>query len=145
MDDEQAWNRVRSARVGRMATVTPAGRPHVVPFVFALVEPRDDRLVAYWAVDAKPKRSAALQRIKNIRGDPNVEFVVDGYDEDWERLWWVRCAGTARLIDGDERLTALDALAAKYPQYAAARPDGPVVAIDIETISGWEGRADPLS
>jgi hypothetical protein len=26
----------------------------------------------------------------------------------------------------------------KYPQYALEPPDGPVVAIDIETCEGWE-------
>jgi hypothetical protein len=66
--------------------------------------------------------------------------VVDGYDEDWERLWWVRCSGAARVIvEEDERTSALDALREKYPQYAIDPPGGPVIAIDIETIDAWEG------
>lgn len=139
MDRDEAWARVRYARVGRMATVTSSRRPHVIPFVFALVEQGPAR-VAYWAVDRKPKRSTDLQRIRNIEENPAVEFVVDGYEEDWERLWWVRCSGTARVVDTDaERRSALHELEEKYPQYAIDPPDGPVVAIDIETCEGWEG------
>ena len=139
MNDDDAWARVRSARVGRLATMTPSNLPHVVPFVFVLVE-RDLDHTVYWAVDHKPKRSSDLQRIKNLKANPAVQFVVDAYDDDWDRLWWVRCSGIARLVGDDaERGLALDALASKYPQYADDPPDGPVVAIDIEHISGWEG------
>jgi PPOX class probable F420-dependent enzyme len=143
MNEDDAWTRVRSARVGRMATVTPSNRPHVVPFVFVLLEP-DGRRVAYWTVDRKPKRSTVLKRLTNIRTNPAVEFVVDGYDEDWGRLWWVRCSGTARVLDDDdERRSAFHALEAKYPQYRRARPDGTVVAIDIDTIASWDGASTP--
>ncbi len=137
MDSDEAWERVRTVRAGRMATVSPSNRPHVVPFVFVLVEHGDAR-VAYWAVDHKPKRSADLKRIRNLEANPAVEFVVDGYEEDWERLWWVRCSGTARVVDDDvERRQALKALQNKYPQYGNDPSGGPVVAIDIAAIDGW--------
>jgi PPOX class probable F420-dependent enzyme len=137
MDSDEAWDHVRTARVGRMATVTPSNRPHVVPFVFALVEHGHLRVV-YWAVDHKPKRSADLKRIRNLEANPAVEFVVDGYEEDWQRLWWVRCSGTARVVDDDdERRAALYALVDTYPQYRLDPPDGVVVAIDIDVIVGW--------
>ena len=141
MDRDEAWARVRSARVGRMATVTSQGRPHVVPFVFVLAEQGSTRL-AYWTVDRKPKRSRDLKRIRTLEANPAVEFVVDGYDEDWDRLWWVRCSGIARVVvSQDERGSALRALEEKYPQYANDPRDGPVVAIEIESIDGWEGKA----
>jgi len=141
MDRDEAWARVRSARVGRMATVTSQGRPHVVPFVFVLAGQGSTRIV-YWTVDHKPKRSRDLKRIRNIEANTAVEFVVDGYDEDWDRLWWVRCSGIARVVvSQDERGSALRALEEKYPQYANDPPDGPVVAIEIESIDGWEGKA----
>jgi PPOX class probable F420-dependent enzyme len=142
MDREEAIARLRSARVGRLATVTADARPHVVPFVFALVE-RDRDVLAYWAVDRKPKHTERLQRLRNLEGNPAAEFVVDGYDEDWRALWWVRASGTGRMV-GDaspEQAAALDALTSKYQQYASEPPPGPVVAIDIERISGW--RAGP--
>ena len=142
MDRVEAIARLRSARVGRLATVTPEARPHVVPFVFALVE-RDRDVVAFWVVDRKPKRSARLQRLRNLERNPAAEFVVDGYDEDWRALWWVRASGTGRVVeDATEERSALAALAAKYPQDASEPPPGPVVAIEIRTISGWQAEPD---
>jgi PPOX class probable F420-dependent enzyme len=141
VDRDDALERLRTARVGRIATVTPDDRPHVVPFVFTLVEPPGGPPRAYWAVDRKPKRSERVQRLRNIEAHPAVEFVVDGYDEDWNALWWVRASGTGRVVDpGDERSAALDELRSKYPRYVDEPPAGPVVAIDIERVSGWDGR-----
>jgi len=132
MGDELAISRLREARVGRLATVRPDGRPHVVPFVFALLE-----RTAYWIVDEKPKRSSPLRRLENIEREPRVELVVDSYDEDWSTLWWVRARGNARIVgDEDERVRALAALRKKYAPYADAAPEV-VVAIDLERISGW--------
>ena len=62
MDPTIARQRVGEARVGRLGTVTPAGRPHLVPCCFALV---DD--VAFTAVDDKPKSTFNLRRLENIR------------------------------------------------------------------------------
>jgi hypothetical protein len=67
--------RAREARVGRMATVTGEGGPHVVPFVFVLVGEGSD-LRAFWAVDRKPKRGPRLKRIENLAANPALEFVV---------------------------------------------------------------------
>lgn len=140
MDRDDALARLRSARVGRLATVTPEGLPHVVPFVFALVE-RGSDIRAYWAVDRKPKRTPDLARIRNLEHTPRVEFVVDAYAEDWSTLWWVRCSGSARVVaDEAERATALEELRAKYERYRLEAPEGPVVAIDVDRITGW--RAD---
>ena len=136
---------MRAARVGRLATVTPEGRPHVVPFVFALVE-RGSDVRAYWAVDRKPKRTTDLARIRNLEHDPAVEFVVDDYAEDWTTLWWVRCSGSARVVADDaERAEALEALRAKYERYELEPPDGPVVAIDVERITGWRADEPPTT
>jgi PPOX class probable F420-dependent enzyme len=144
MDRGEAIARLRSARVGRLATVTADARPHVVPFVFAIVE-RDLDVLAYWAVDRKPKRTERLQRLRNLERNPAAEFVVDGYEEDWRALWWVRASGTGRVVDdaSRERAAALDALASKYPRYASEPPPGPVVAIDIDRISGWRAKPEP--
>jgi hypothetical protein len=46
--------RVRTARVGRLATIDPDGRPHLVPIVFVL-----DAQRLYSAVDASSAASAA--------------------------------------------------------------------------------------
>jgi PPOX class probable F420-dependent enzyme len=125
--------RVTSSPIGRLATVDPDGRPHLVPIVFALA---GDTL--YSAVDAKPKRSRMLRRIENARRDPNVAVLVDHYDDDWARLWWVRLRGRARVLDGGvEAQRALALLAEKYPQYRDAPPGVPVLAIDVDEWRSW--------
>ena len=118
-------------RVARLATVAADGRPHVVPICFAL-----DGDTLYTAVDAKPKSTRALRRLDNIESDPRVEIVIDHYDEDWSKLWWVRLSGRARVIDHDAR--GLELLEAKYPQYRDDPPAGPFVVVEIEGRTGWQ-------
>jgi PPOX class probable F420-dependent enzyme len=137
MDRHEALARLREGRVGRLATVTPDGRPHVVPFVFALIEDGEGLRVA-WAVDRKLKRNVRIRRLENLSANPLAELVVDGYEEDWTRLWWVRAGGHARILtEGPERERALEALAEKYSAYRDEPPDGPVVVIDVDRISSW--------
>jgi PPOX class probable F420-dependent enzyme len=135
VNEEEALRRLAGARVARLATADLGGIPHVVPLVFAL-----DGRTLYWAVDAKPKRSRRLKRLANIGQNPNVELVVDQYDEDWAALWWVRAGGTARVVDDErERTRAIELLQEKYEQYRSIPPEGPVVAIQLARITGWWG------
>jgi PPOX class probable F420-dependent enzyme len=139
MTRNEAIAKIREARVGRLATVRPDGSPHVVPFVFAM----GDELVAFWAVDEKPKRHRAIQRLENIEANPAVEFVVDGYEEEWSELWWVRVTGRARVVSSpEERTRALAALSDKYAQYRATPPTGAVIAIEVDRVTGWSA-AEP--
>jgi PPOX class probable F420-dependent enzyme len=125
--------RVTGARVARLATTDPDGRPHLVPIVFAL---EGDTL--YSAVDRKPKRSTKLRRIENARVRPDVTVLVDHYEDDWSGLWWIRLRGRARVLDeGEERERALELLAEKYPQYRREPPDGPVLAVDVTEVRTW--------
>jgi PPOX class probable F420-dependent enzyme len=124
-----AEERLAAARVGRLATVTAAGRPHVVAVCFALHE---GRIVT--AVDAKPKAKTALARLDNVRATGRASLLADHYEEDWSRLWWVRVDGPAEVLESE---SAIDALAAKYHQYVAARPAGPVIAITPERWRSW--------
>jgi PPOX class probable F420-dependent enzyme len=94
--------RFTESPVARLATVTPGGRPHLVPVVFALVtdpqgaeDAEDAEDVVYTAVDAKPKTTRRLRRLANIEGNPEVSLLVDHYADDWTRLWWVRVDGVA--------------------------------------------------
>ncbi|TMC40425.1 MAG: TIGR03668 family PPOX class F420-dependent oxidoreductase [Chloroflexi bacterium] len=133
MDATAMRSRLEEARVGRLATADAKGRPHVVPITFAV-----DADALYFAVDAKPKRSTDLKRLRNIAANPAVSVLVDHYEDDWERLWWVRVDGTARVVaDPAQADSALALLAAKYEQYRGTPPPGPVVRVDIGRISGW--------
>ena len=72
MTPEEARERFIAARVARLATADAAGRPHLVPIVFAI---EGDRV--YSVVDAKPKRTGALRRLANVRENPAVAVLVD--------------------------------------------------------------------
>lgn len=135
MDLADAHHRVRSARVGRLATVTADGRPHVVPCCFAF--DGSDRIVT--AVDAKPKSTGALKRLDNVRANSAVSLLVDHYDDtDWSQLWWVRVDGDARVVEsGPEHDSALAVLVEKHPQYQQTPPPGAVVAIDHLRWRSW--------
>ena len=131
-----ARERFAAARVARLATTGPDG-PHLVPIVFAVA---GDTI--YHAVDHKPKRTTALKRLANLQADPRASVLADGYDEDWERLWWVRADGTARILPAGHE-EAITLLCERYPQYAERPPEGPVIAIGVSRWSEWSAAAPP--
>jgi PPOX class probable F420-dependent enzyme len=127
---------VRSRRVARLASVDERGRPHVVPVCFVL-----DGASVYSALDEKPKRVAdsSLRRVRNIVANPEVQLLLDEYDEDWRHLAYVQLGGRAELIEsGDEHSTAVRLLRQKYRQYEsmdlAVRP---VIALRVERATAW--------
>ena len=139
--DAPAWaiEFLEMARVGRLATVGGDGRPLVVPICYAL---EDQRI--YSAVDAKPKRTRELRRLRNIAENPLISLVVDEYDEDWTRLRYVIVEGHADVLTGgDEFSRAIDRLVAKYPQYRSltlSRDAGAVVRITPDRVLAWRYR-----
>jgi PPOX class probable F420-dependent enzyme len=137
LDTDEARHRFVGSRVARLATVFADGRPHIVPIVFAV---RGN--VLFSAVDAKPKSTPALQRLANVLGHPAVAVLADHYDEEWTQLWWARADGIARLASGAESGVALGLLVARYPQYEAQPPPGPVLAVDVTRWSGWSASRD---
>jgi PPOX class probable F420-dependent enzyme len=127
------WARLAGARVARLATIAPDGAPRIVPVTFAVL---GETIVH--AVDHKPKATRRLARLDDLARDPRATLLADHYDEDWSALWWVRAQGRAEVLAAGDAPEALDALVAKYPQYRDdARPEGPVVVLRVERISGW--------
>jgi PPOX class probable F420-dependent enzyme len=132
---EQPWmhHKVAEARAARVGTVDEHGRVHLVPVTFVV-----DAGTWYSPSDAGPRLA---KRMRNLRADPRVTVLIDSYDEDWSRVWWVRLRGRGRVVgSGSEREHARGLLREKYPQFAAAPSDegaGPVMAVDVEEWSGW--------
>jgi PPOX class probable F420-dependent enzyme len=133
MDERQMRSRVAEARAARVGTVDERGRTHLVPIVFVI-----DGDTLYSATAAGPR---LVKRLRNLQRDPRVAILVDAYDEDWSKVWWVRMRGHGRSIeDGPERDHALRLLWERYPQFRSIPPSeaaGPVMAVDIEEWSGW--------
>jgi PPOX class probable F420-dependent enzyme len=133
IDTHEMRRRIKTAMVARLATVGRDGRPHIVPITFAT-----DQDSLYFAIDFKPKKTPDLQRLRNIEANPAVSVLLDHYEDDWTKLWWVRIDGSARIvIDGAQFDRGIELLMERYSQYRAERPAGPVVAIAIERMSGW--------
>jgi PPOX class probable F420-dependent enzyme len=126
-----------AARVARLATLDAKQEPHLIPICFAY-----DGAVFYSAIDRKPKRVTPnrLARMKNIKKNPQVALLVDEYNEDWTRLWYVLVRGKAELVsEVADRKQALECLRAKYPQYAAGMlaDDAPIIRITPQRITTW--------
>lgn len=136
--DSQARELFGAARVAYLATVTELDRPHVVPVTFDL-----HREVVVIAVDHKPKSTTDLRRLRNIAGNDGVAVLAEHYDDaDWTRLWWVRADGRARVLTGErDRAEPVRRLCAKYPQYRADPPTGPVIRIEVDRWTGWRHTA----
>ncbi len=103
--------------VARLATVGPDG-PHAVPIVFARAGG------CLWSpVDGKPKRGGELARVAHLRAEPRATLLLDRWDADWSRLWWLRVDVEGAVVCpadpvADVRVAGAErALLAKYPQY----------------------------
>jgi PPOX class probable F420-dependent enzyme len=128
----ETWPRATLAALG------PAGEPWQVPIVFARTAGR------LWSpVDGKPKRGTGLARLAHVRRDPRVSLLLDHWDADWSRLWWLRLDGRARVLTAaDVDLDPIErALRAKYPQYAAVSlfSEPPtLLEIEVTRIASWK-------
>jgi len=128
---------VSSARVGHFATSNVEG-PGLVPVCFVLAG-----ATVYHALDAKPKSVDVrrLARVRNLTATPQASLLVDHYQEDWRRLWYVLFRGTARVVDEPaEQQRAIRALRRKYRQYRRELPLPPeatVIALDVRRFSYW--------
>jgi len=122
-----------SARVARIGTTDHHGNVHLVPVTFVL---RDD--IWYSPSDASPPLA---ERSRKIARDPRATVLIDEYDEDWGRVWWVRLRGRGRILeDGPEREGARRMLLEKYPQFVEMSPEeglGVVLAVDVAEWAAW--------
>jgi PPOX class probable F420-dependent enzyme len=129
---------VQQHRIGHLATTDTQGTPHLVPVCFVY-----DGTAIYSAIDHKPKRTSGygMKRLQNILQQPQVAFLVDHYEEDWQQLYYVMIRGTATILEhGREYLQALTMLEAKYAQYRErhlAHRAGLVIKILPTSVRHW--------
>ncbi len=127
--------------MGRLATASVSGAPHVIPVCYAF-----DGQVIYSVLDQKPKSAPLLRlrRVRNIQANPQVSLVIDHYEDDWQRLAYLLVIGRAEvllpdvLLPEDERAKAIRLLREKYHQYRTMDVDAnPVIKIVPERVVGW--------
>ena len=140
--DERVGEFINTHRVARLATADARGRPTVIPICYVF-----DGTSFYSAIDQKPKRVAPteLQRIRNIRANPNVALVIDDYSDNWSELAYVLVHGVAEILESNESMsseqaTAISALRLKYDQYRSMPIEGnPVIKIVPNRVQLWSG------
>lgn len=137
-------DRIDAARSAHLATASADAAPHLIPVVFAL-----NRDAVYIAIDEKPKTTTRIRRLRNIEENPQAALLIDHYDDDWTKLWWIMLRGSAEILtpdtwDADEATSAISALRTRYPQYAAhALEERPLIRLTITNVTRWS--ASPLA
>ena len=117
------------ARVARLGLLDEEDRPRVLPVTFAPFES------ALWsAIDRNPKRPGEPARVRRLRRRPEATLLVDRYYDDWSRLAWVEVRGRLSV---EPLGPALNALAAKYPQFVEEPPQGPLLRLAPQRFACW--------
>ncbi len=141
LDDVRAI--LESARHGYLSTASSEGEPHLQPVVFQVVGD-----AVYIAIDEKPKTTLRLRRLTNIEENPRFALLVDRYDDDWSRLWWVLLRGPAEVLwpsewDAVESERVIAALRAKYPQYKSMDLEQrPLLKLIPDRVTRWSASGD---
>lgn len=143
ISDAVLWELVNVWPVARLATTSESGVPHAVPIVF-VIEGTD----LYSPIDGKLKRGTPLKRLRNVVENPRVSLLLDDYVDDWQRLWWVRLDGKAKVYVPDTiKASEIEKqLLQKYPQYedrSLLPHDTPYLRIAWHLGAAWAQSGNP--
>jgi len=128
---------IKGAKVARLATVDQKSYPYIVPVVFVFHEnsffiPLDEKV--------KTVNPRKLKRIKNIEKNSNVTLLIDKYQNDWKKLFFLMIHGKATVIDGKNR-KLMDKvhklLISKYPQYKKIGIGNSCITIQPKKVTFW--------
>ena len=84
-------------------------------------------------------KSRIPEMARYILANPQVALVVDHYEEQWGRLWYILVTGHAELLEqGEEGVEAIGLLREKYQQYRDMAIDrNPVIKIVPARAISW--------
>ncbi len=129
---------IKGAKVARLATVDQKSHPYVVPVVFVFHEnsifiPLDEKV--------KTVNARKLKRVKNIEKNPNVTLLIDKYQNNWKKLFFLMIHGKATVIDGKnsklmDKVHKL--LISKYPQYKKIGVGNSCITIKPTKVTYWK-------
>ncbi len=135
--DQKPKTLIKRAKVARLATVDQKSNPYVVPVVFVFHEnsffiPLDEKV--------KTVNARKLKRVKNIEKNPNVTLLIDKYQNDWKKLFFLMIHGKATVIDGKnsklmDKIHKL--LISKYPQYKKIGIGNSCIKINPTKVTFW--------
>jgi len=128
---------IKGAKVARLATVDQKSYPYVVPVVFVFHENSFFIPLDYKTKTVNPKN---LKRVKNIQKNPNVALLIDKYQNNWKKLFFLMIHGKATVIDGKNR-KLMDKvhklLISKYPQYKKIGIGNSCITIQPKKVTFW--------
>lgn len=128
LNADECWERLGDHGHGVLATVHPERGVDAVPVVF-VVNDRRELLVPIDTV--KAKSTTRLQRLANVERDPRCVLLVDEFDLDWSKLWWVRVHATATPTD--ELFHELE----RFEQYRAPGSVVGALRLSPTAVTGW--------
>jgi PPOX class probable F420-dependent enzyme len=121
------------ARVGHLGMLDAADHPRVLPVTYAISQG-----AAWTVVDNKPKRPGrAPARVDWLRRCAQAAITVDHYADEWSELRWVQLLGEMAVLDGPPSGPGMAALSARYPQYRADPPPGPLLRLTVSRAVWW--------
>jgi PPOX class probable F420-dependent enzyme len=136
IDDTLVKAIVEKARVARLATVDSQCKPHLIPVVFVF-----DNNCYFIPIDEMHKRSTPekLRRTKHIRQYSNVVLLIDEYNEDWTKLYFILIQGNASIIGGKKIEQNEMVLLEKAHRllYEKIGVGGYVIMIDPKKVISW--------
>jgi len=134
--NQKTMTLIKEAKVARLATVDQKSHPYVVPVVFVFHEnsffiPLDEK--------TKTVNSRKLKRVKNIEKNSNVTLLIDKYQNDWKKLFFLMIHGKATVIDGNSKLMDKihKLLISKYPQYKKIGIGNSCIMINPTKVTFW--------
>ena len=143
LNDTSLKTIINKARVARLATVDSERKPHLIPVVFVF-----DNGCYFIPIDEKSKRQKPhrLKRVKNIQQNPNVTILIDEYNEDWRKLFFIMIQGMASIIGNKEleqrELLLLERahrlLSDKYLQYQKIGIGKYIIMIIPQKVITWK-------
>ena len=74
---------------------------------------------------------------------PELTLIIDRWDEDWDRLAWLRIYGHGELLEPQpgeqaEHAAAVALLRDRYPQYASHDLEHrPIIRVALERVVSW--------
>ncbi len=129
---------IKGAKVARLATVDQKSHPYVVPVVFVFHEnsffiPLDEKV--------KTVNARKLKRVKNIEKNPNVTLLIDKYQNNWKKLFFLMIQGKA-TITNSKNSKSMDKihklLISKYPQYKKIGIGNSCITINPTKVTFWK-------
>ena len=128
---------IKGTKVARLATVDQKSHPYLVPVVFVF-----HKNSFFIPIDEKTKtvNPKKLKRVKNIEKNPNVTLLIDKYQNDWKKLFFLMIHGKAKMID-EKECKLMDKihelLILKYPQYKKLGVGNSCITIEPTKVRFW--------